>query len=180
MRSRNFIKLDRETIVVAHNIRSVLNVGSILRSSEGLGVREVFATGYTPNLQFATDGSNAKLLPHVREKLSRELHKTALGAEEIIDFQFRKDVFDLIRELREKGFLIVGLEQDSRAIALLDFSRKNDSAKIALILGEEVNGLTKELRKSCDVLVEIPMFGRKESFNVSVATGICLYEFSRK
>ena len=206
MKSRNFEKSGREIVVLAHNIRSVLNVGSILRSCEGFGISRVFATGWTPNLSFATDGSGAKLLPHVREKLRRELHKTALGAEEIVDFAARADVFDLISELRENGFLIVGLEQDSRSVELAEFSRKNPAAKmrrderkensfsfpneeafsrakreqIALLLGEEVDGLSPELRENCDVLVEIPMFGRKESFNVSVAAGICLYELSRK
>ena len=182
MRSRDFARPAREIIVIAHNIRSILNVGAILRTAEGFGVSRVLATGWTPNLAFATDGSGAKLLPHIRAKLARELHKTALGAEEIVDFAFRENIFDLISELRKNGFLIVGLEQDTRAISLPDFSQKflgnKGSAKIALLLGEEVSGLANNLRNACDALVEIPMFGRKESFNVSVAAGIALYELS--
>jgi len=188
MKSRNFPWPARDIVVVAHNIRSVLNVGAILRTAEGFGIEKVFATGWTPNLQRSTDGSNAPLLPHVREKLARELHKTALGAEEIVDLEFRENIFNLIQQLRAKNFVIVGLEQDSRAIALPDFndffakkySKKfaASRAKIALLLGEEVGGLTPELRAACDELAEIPMFGRKESFNVSVAAGIALYSLS--
>jgi len=183
-------------VVIAHNIRSMMNVGAILRTCEGFGVATVLATGYTPNLEVMTDGSQAKLLPHIRQKLARELHKTALGAEEVVDFRFSPNVMELIEKLRAQDFRIVGLEQDARAIPLPNYSHKlrscrtrscksptlagsdpakEESAKIALILGEEVHGLTPSLRDACDDLVEIPMFGQKESFNVSVATGIVLY-----
>ncbi|MCL2451997.1 TrmH family RNA methyltransferase [Candidatus Saccharibacteria bacterium] len=192
MKSREFASSGREIVVIAHNIRSIQNVGSILRTSEGFGVARVFATGYTP---IPTNG-----LPHVRAKLARDLHKTALGAEEIVDFVAAPDVFDLIEKLRADGFRVVGLEQDARAISLPEFNSviarskatkqssgrlkagsprcARDDVKIALLLGEEVNGLTPELRDTCDDLIEIPMFGRKESFNVSVACGIALYELS--
>jgi tRNA G18 (ribose-2'-O)-methylase SpoU len=173
MKSREFGVLDREIIVIAHNIRSVMNVGAILRTAEGFGVGKVFATGYTPNCD---DG-----LPHVREKLRRNIHKAALGAEEMVDFRFSPNVMELIKELRAAGFRIIGLEQDARAVSLPSFHKNlckgRPCKKIALLLGEEVSGLTPELREACDTLVEIPMFGRKESFNVSVATGIALYTF---
>jgi tRNA G18 (ribose-2'-O)-methylase SpoU len=179
MKSRNFAKPAREIVIIAHNIRSILNVGAILRTAECFAIQTVFATGYTPNLEFSRIDENnfAKLLPFQKAKLAKELHKSALGAEEIINFEFRENVFDLISELRENGFAIVGLEQDARAIPLDKF---RSPAKLALILGEEVHGLTPELREICDDLIEIPMFGRKESFNVSVATGICLYKFAVK
>jgi len=144
-----------------------MNVGSILRTAEGFGVAQVFATGYTPH-----PGSG---LPHVQAKLAKQLKKTALGAEGIVDFRSAPDVTELMQQLNSDGFCIVGLEQDPRAIALPDYSHKLRSCKIALLIGEEVNGLTPELRDACDDLVEIPMFGQKESFNVSVATGIVLY-----
>jgi tRNA G18 (ribose-2'-O)-methylase SpoU len=201
MKSRNFDRPSREIVVIAHNIRSVLNVGAILRTAEGFGIKRVFASGYTPNLEHATGGNNTKLLPHVREKLRKELHKTALGVEEIVDFRFAQNVLELIQKLRADGYRIVGLEQDDRAILLPEYNviarskatqqssndhassgllrcSRNDEAKIALLLGEEVHGLTNELRDVCDDLVEIPMFGRKESFNVSVAAGIALYHFT--
>ena len=175
MRSRNFNRPGRNIVVIAHNIRSVQNAGSILRTADCLGVQRVYASGYTPNLDRRTDGSNLPLLPHVHDKLSRELHHAALGAEQTVPFCYSTNVIELIRELRSQDYRIVGLEQDQRSIPLPDY-QPND--KIALLLGEEVHGLTSELRELCDDLIEIPMFGAKESYNVSVATGIALYELT--
>jgi tRNA G18 (ribose-2'-O)-methylase SpoU len=169
-----------EIVAVAHNIRSIHNVGSIFRTCDGFGVARLYLSGYTPSPDFG--------LPHVRAKLQKAIHKTALGAEEIVPFEYAPDVAKLIKKLRSQGFRIVGLEQDARAIPLNEYKLrscndcknckndcKNGAYRIALILGEEVHGLTPELRDVCDDLVEIPMFGQKESFNVAVATGIILY-----
>lgn len=174
MRSREFDKYRRdiEIIILAHNIRSVQNVGSILRTAECLGAKEVIASGYTPNLTMRTDGSNLPLLPHVRAKLQKELHRSALGAEEIVNLSYATDIMDKILELKSDGYEIVGLEQDRRSIALPEY---RPSRRVALLLGEEVHGLTPELRSVCNTLVEIPMYGQKESYNVSVACGIALY-----
>lgn len=174
MRSREFDKYRRdiEIIILAHNIRSVQNVGSILRTAECLGAKEVVASGYTPNLAMRTDGSNLPLLPHVRAKLQKELHRSALGAEEIVNLSYATDIMDKILELKSDGYEIVGLEQDRRSIALPEYQSPR---RVALLLGEEVHGLTPELRSACDTLVEIPMYGQKESYNVSVACGIALY-----
>jgi tRNA G18 (ribose-2'-O)-methylase SpoU len=157
-----------EIVVIAHDIRSVLNVGAILRSAEGFGIQQVYLTGYTP----APDRG----LPHVRDKIARQLHKTALGAENFIKFGYRGNIVTLLSLLRNNGYQIVGLEQDARAVPLSDFRPTN--TKIALLLGEEVHGIAPELRNLCDQLVEIPMSGRKESFNVSVAAGIALYHLT--
>ena len=175
MRSREFAKPNREIIVIAHNIRSVQNVGSILRTADCLGVRKVYASGYTPNLQRQTDGSNLPLLPHVRDKLTRELHRSALGAEGAVPFEYAANVDELIDQLKEDGYQMIGLEQDERSITLPDY---HPSVKGVLLLGEEVHGLTPELIMQCDQLVEIPMFGAKESYNVAVATGIALYHMA--
>lgn len=137
-----------------------------------MGVEQVYASGYTPNLTTRTDGSNLPLLPHVRDKLRRELHRSALGAEELVPFEYSDDVIALFDRLRADGFAVVGLEQDERSVALPEYS---PPGKVALLLGEEVHGLTNELIDKCDTLVEIPMFGTKESYNVAVATGIALY-----
>jgi tRNA G18 (ribose-2'-O)-methylase SpoU len=168
MKSQKFVMPACEIVVIAHNIRSVMYVGSILRTCEGFRIGKVFATGYTP--------SPDNGLPHVRARIAAALHKTALGAEEIVSFQHAPDILELVETLRAGGFRILGLEQDARAISLPDY--KHRSCKIALLLGEEVHGLTPELRRACDNLVEIPMFGWKESFNVAVATGIALYHFT--
>ena len=166
MKSRDFSKkfAQREIIVIIHNVRSVLNVGAVLRTCEGFGIKRVFATGWTP--------SPDNGLPHVRSKIAKSLHKTALGAEEIVKFKYDNNLEKLLEQLKGDGFRIVGLEQDKRSVSLSDY---RPAQKMTLLLGEEVNGLTTELRDVCDDLVEIPMRGQKESFNVSVATGILLY-----
>lgn len=159
-----------EIIVIAHNIRSTHNVGSIFRTSEGFGVRRIILSGYTPYP--AIDGDQR--LPHIAAKLTSQIHKTALGAEEMVPFMYQESP-DL-QALKDDGYRIVGLEQDQRSIMLYNYQTPD---KVALLLGEEVEGLTDDLRNLCDDLIEIPMHGQKESFNVSVATGIALYQLSR-
>lgn len=155
-----------EIIVIAHNIRSTHNVGSIFRTSEGFGVAKIILSGYTPYPTIPNDPR----LPHIRDKLTAQIHKTALDAETIVPFEYQEQ--PNIDELRAAGYTIVGLEQDERSVMLPSYV---PPAKAALLIGEEVEGITNDLRDICDVLIEIPMVGRKESFNVSVATGIALY-----
>ncbi|MDR3125882.1 MAG: TrmH family RNA methyltransferase [Candidatus Nomurabacteria bacterium] len=157
-----------EIVVIVHNIRSILNVGAIFRSSEGFGVKKIWLSGYTPNPKSG--------LPHTRQKLADKLHKTALGTENLVDFDYDTSVVKITTLLREQGFRIVGLEQAARSILLPNYRPSSD--KIALLLGEETAGLTPELLAICDDIIEIPMFGQKESFNVSVAAGIALYHFA--
>lgn len=153
-------------IVIAHNIRSTHNIGSIFRTCEGFGISKIILSGYSPYPKLPND----KRLPHISDKLTSQIHKTALGAETMIPFE-HQDMLDL-GSLKTSGYTIVGLEQDNRSVPLNQFVRPD---KIALLLGEEVQGLTDDLRNQCDSLIEIPMVGQKESFNVSVATGIALY-----
>lgn len=156
-----------EIIVIAHNIRSTHNVGAIFRTCEGLGVSKVILSGYTPYPQVVDDTR----LPHIATKLTNQIHKTALGAEQMVPFEYQSA--PLLKDLKAAGFRIVGLEQDERSIMLPKYTAPE---KVALLLGEEVEGITPELRLDCDDLIEIPMYGEKESFNVSVATGIALYQ----
>lgn len=158
-----------EIIVIAHNIRSTHNIGSIFRTCEGFGVSRIILSGYSPYPKHAQDSR----LPHIADKLTAQIHKTALGAEEMILFDYQPTP-DL-DSLRTEGFTIVGLEQDASSIPLAKYT---PNPKIALILGEEVEGITQELRDKCDTLIEIPMHGKKESFNVSVAAGIALYHLT--
>lgn len=158
-----------DIIVIAHNIRSTHNVGAIFRSSEGFGVSKIILSGYTPYPQLTNDPR----LPHIYRKLTEQIHKTALGAEEIVPFEYQE--VPTIKQLRREGYRIVGLEQDNTSVMLPDYRAPG---KIALILGEEVAGIATDMRKICDDLIEIPMVGKKESFNVSVATGIALYALS--
>jgi tRNA G18 (ribose-2'-O)-methylase SpoU len=157
--------------VIAHNIRSTYNVGAILRSCDGFGVQEFYATGYTPYPTVEDD----KRLPHEREKLTRQIAKTALGAEQTITVCHADDPSEIIRSYKAEGYTIAALEQSEQSVNLAQYRRPE---RLVLLLGEEVHGVTTELLDLCDVTLEIPMVGRKESFNVSVATGIALYALS--
>lgn len=173
---KTFTKPAREIIVLAHNIRSTHNVGAIFRTSEGFGVSKIVFSGYTP---FPTlpneDFSQTHRLPFIAEKLTKQIAKTALGAENLVPFEVSSDIFETISNLKSQGFQIVALEQNDRSILLKDFKTPE---KIALLLGEEVHGITPDLIEKCDQILEIPMFGQKESFNVSVAAGIALYKIA--
>ena len=158
----------KQLTVILYNIRSTYNVGAILRTCDCLGVDEVIFTGYTPFFD--------KGLPHEQEKLRRQIHKTALGAEETLKWR-RANIDDAITQLKDADYQIIALEQGENSLNLAD-SPELDS-KLALILGEEVHGIPMELLQKCDQLLEIPMLGQKESFNVSVATGIALWEITK-
>lgn len=160
-----------EIIVIAHNIRSTHNVGAIFRTAEGFGIKKIILSGYTPYPKIAND----RRLPHISEKLTTQIHKTALGAETIVPFDYQE--YPDIEALKTADFQIVGLEQAATSIPLPDYTAPK---KIALILGEEVHGIPEELLSQCEDIIEIPMVGKKESFNVSVAAGIALYQLSLK
>ena len=160
-----------ELILVLDNIRSAYNVGAILRTAEGFGVSRVILSGYTPRV------NDANLLPHLREKLNREIHKTALGAEDMLDINACGDIFSELSKLKKQGWQIGGLEnniKDERLKKLNEDGLKLKD-KVVLVLGEEVQGISRVLYDMIDLFLEIPMMGRKESFNVSVAAGIAMY-----
>jgi len=158
-----------EIIVIAHNIRSTHNVGAIFRTAEGFGVTKIILSGYSPYPHIPADTR----LPHIYEKLTSQIHKTALDAEMMVPFEYL--AVPPLALLKSKGYRIVGLEQEDRSINLADYKTPN---KIALLIGEEVHGIEPELLAQCQDVLEIPMVGKKESFNVSVATGIALYALS--
>lgn len=155
--------------LILNNIRSTYNVGSILRTAEGFGVDMVIFCGYTPHPKVSEDSRP----PHVIEKNTRMIEKTALGAEKIMQFEYHSDVKYLIRKLKKDDFSILALEQSSESTPLQKFRQQKDTA---IILGEELNGIDLNLLSMCDAILEIPMMGKKESFNVSVACGIALYQ----
>lgn len=158
-----------EIIVIAHNIRSTHNVGAIFRTAEGFGIKKIILSGYTPYPKTLKDTR----LPHIAEKLTSQIHKTALGAEEIVDFEYVES--PPLSELKDAGYRIIALEQAEKSITLPNYHAPQ---KVALLLGEEVHGIEPELLALCEDIIEIPMVGKKESFNVSVATGIALYHLS--
>ena len=166
-----------ELILVLDNIRSCYNVGAIMRTAEGFGVSRVILSGYTPRLH------DSKLLPHLREKLDREIHKTALGAEEMLDIEACDDILLEIGKMKEEGWQIVGLENNIESNRIVQLGseecRRKLSEKVVLVLGEEVYGISESVRRMMDLFIEIPMRGKKESFNVSVAAGIAMYDLMR-
>lgn len=155
-----------EITLILHNIRSTYNVGSIFRTAEGFGIKEIVISGYTPYPKLAIDSR----LPHIYEKLTDQIHKTALGAEQIVPFRY---IEDLTSWINQSKLPLVALEQAPDSIPLPEFK---PPTKLALLLGEEVRGIAPELLSKCSSIIEIPMFGQKESFNVSVAAGIALYD----
>lgn len=158
----------REIVIIAHDMRSAHNVGSLLRTADGFGAK-VYLTGYTPYPELKDDGR----LPHLSAKLTRQIHKTALGAEANRKlWQHRENLEDLLEDLKDQEFEIVALEQDEYSIPLPDYLPPE---KVAILLGREVEGIEPELLKLCDKIVEIPMRGKKESFNVVEAATAALY-----
>ncbi len=178
----------KDIYLILHNIRSLHNVGSIFRTSDAAGVKKIYLTGYTPT---PLDKFG---------KIRPEIKKTALGAETTVEWQKYKDIGKLIAELKQRTdldghqgrSLIVGVEQSPKSINYKSFKFKPERP-LAFIFGNEVRGLSKQILKKCDKIVEIPMAGKmvrqahhlknihpeqhrgKESLNVSVAAGIILF-----
>lgn len=151
--------------LVLHNIRSTHNVGSIFRTAEGFGVTKIILSGYTPYPSYPGDPR----LPHIADKITKQIHKTALGAEELVPFE----CFESVEQWHKTTTLpTIALEQSERSVQLKDFHPPDE---FALLLGEEVHGIDQDMLRACSSIIEIPMHGQKESFNVSVATGIALY-----
>jgi 23S rRNA (guanosine2251-2'-O)-methyltransferase len=143
-------------VIIAHNIRSAENIGSLFRTADALGISKIILSGYSPT----TNHSKVK--------------KTALGAEVSVKSEQETDISKVLERLRQEEYHIVGLELDDRAVSLNDF--KPQSSKIALLLGNEVDGIPTYLRDSCDELIYIPMKGTKESLNVTISAAIASYQ----
>jgi len=159
----------REIVLLVHDIRSCHNVGSLLRTAEGLGVSKVYFSGYTPY----PSQENDSRLPHIHQKLTKQIHKTALGAEAAQAWEHVDAVDELIAHLRTDGFTVVALEQSDGSVSLPEYHAPN---KVALLLGREVEGVADELLKLVDQTLEIPMYGKKESYNVVQAAAMALYQ----
>jgi 23S rRNA (guanosine2251-2'-O)-methyltransferase len=158
----------RQIILIAHNLRSTHNIGSLLRTADGLGVQKVYLTGYTPYPLASADGR----LPHLAQKINRQISKTALGAEDPKNWEHADQVEPVIAALKTEGFRIVAIEQAQTAISLSDYAPPE---KLALLVGREVEGVEPEILALCDDIIEIPMFGDKESYNVVQAAAMALY-----
>ncbi len=134
-----------------------------------MGVQHVYLTGYTP---YPTE-PNDERLPHLRDKISHQIDKTALGASQLVSWTHHTDVHALIQELKYSGYTVVALEQSAGSIALPTWLPPE---KVVILLGREVEGIDKDLLELCDIVLEIPQFGRKESLNVVQAAAMALYQ----
>ena len=150
----------KSLIVIAHNIRSLHNVGAIFRTAEGAGVNKIYLTGYS--------GYPPR----------KEISKVALGSEKRMSWEYIKNISLLIKKLKQQNYSILALEQDKKSVDYKKFKPKNK--KIALIIGNEVRGVSKQLRNKADTVLEIFMFGNRKSLNVSVAFGIAIFELKSK
>jgi len=155
-------------VLIAHNLRSCHNIGSLLRTAEGLGVSKVYLTGYTPYPVAPGDSR----MPHLSSKIHKQISKTALGAEETQPWEHLESVDELLIRLREDGYMLAAIEQAADSVGLPSFKPPKN---IALLVGREVEGVEPEVLKQMDVCLEIPMFGKKESFNVVQAAAMGLY-----
>ena len=151
---RNF-KKEKKLILVAHNIRSLYNVGSLFRTGDGAGVNKIILSGYTG-------------FPP-REKIS----KVALGAEKTLPFERAKNIGPFLKTLKKQGYQVLALETGKRGLNIFKFK---PNFPVALIIGNEKRGLSKQVIRLCDKKVFIPMRGQKESLNVAVAAGVGVYE----
>ncbi|HLY69015.1 MAG TPA: RNA methyltransferase [Puia sp.] len=147
-------------IVVLDNIRSMHNVGSIFRTADAFLLEKIYLCGYTPQP------------PH------RDIHKTALGSTETVEWKYFDKTVDAVNSLRKDGYMIVAAEQVENSTALNEFYFAQNS-KLAIIFGNEVIGVEEEILELCDSCIEIPQMGMKHSLNIAVAAGIVLWEFVR-
>jgi len=162
------LHMKRDIYLIADNIRSAHNVGSLLRTAEGLGINLVMLCGYTPYPSTKDDDR----LPYIAKKINDRITKTALGAQETQKWKHFNSTIDAINSMKSKNIEIVGLEQTNESINLSDYEPKKS---LCLIVGNEINGISKEVLDLCDYIVVIPMSGLKESFNVTSAASMALY-----
>ena len=147
-------------VVILDNIRSMHNVGATFRTADAFLVEKIILCGITPQP------------PH------REIHKAALGATESVDWSYAENTNNAIEELKSNGYHIIGIEQTSASKILTDFEI-DKSQKYAIILGNEVDGISDDALENIDVFLEIPQLGTKHSLNVSVCGGITMWEFAK-
>ncbi|MCB9802697.1 TrmH family RNA methyltransferase [Candidatus Nomurabacteria bacterium] len=150
---------NKDFYIIAHNIRSLYNVGTFFRTADALGVDQLFLTGYT--------GKPPR----------KEISKVALGAEETVPWKYYKNVSSLITKLKKEGVKIIALEKTKSAIDYLDFKAE---FPLALLLGNEVKGVSSALLKKADQTISLPMKGQKESLNVGVAMAVAAYQIEHQ
>ena len=157
-----FKKKDKTpVIVVLDNIRSLHNIGSVFRTSDAFLIEKIYLCGITAKP------------PH------KEIHKTALGATETVDWEYASDTLTLIKKLQKDKVIVASIEQADESILLPDFKIKSNK-KYAVVFGNEVKGVQQEVVSASDNCIEIPQFGTKHSLNISVSCGVVLWDFVKR
>ena len=146
--------------LILPDIRSAHNVGAMFRTADAAGVTKLFLSGHSPS---PTDRFG---------RVQPEIKKTSLGASETVEWEYIDNLPQLIVDLRQRGVTVVAIEQSSKSVSLTEF---NVPEKVAYVMGNEVDGVPEHIQALCDVVVELPMLGHKESLNVATTAGIVLY-----
>ncbi len=144
-------------VIILDNVRSLNNIGSVFRTADAFLVEAIFLCGITAKP------------PH------REIRKTALGASESVDWLYFEDPLDAVKKCKEKGYIVVSVEQTEGSISLADFNYHDKG--YAFVFGNEVKGVKQEVVDQCDECVDIPQFGTKHSFNITISAGIVLWDY---
>ncbi|TNJ41878.1 RNA methyltransferase [Tamlana fucoidanivorans] len=148
-------------IIILDNIRSLNNIGSVFRTSDAFLIEKIYLCGITAKP------------PH------KDIHKTALGSTETVDWEYVENTLDLVKKLKTEGVHVCAIEQAEQAVMLNDF-KIADNTKYALIFGNEVKGVTQDVVSASDTVIEIPQFGTKHSLNISVSCGIIIWDVFSK
>ena len=154
------MKKSIQSVLILPDIRSAINVGAMFRTADAIGVGKVYLVGVTPR---PTDKFG---------RIQKDIVKSALGAETWVPWEYKEKLLLLITKLKKDGFEVIAIEQDARAI---DYRKVKVGDKVAVIMGPEVEGLSKNILDKCDIIADIKMHGKKESLNVSVACCISLF-----
>lgn len=149
--------------VILDDVRSLYNVGSVFRTSDAFRIEKIILCGIT-----ATPDNSLV-----------EIHKTALGAEETVEWEYCSDCVSAVKDLKSKGYTAIAVEQVEDSIKLGDFKADRNSS-YALVFGNEVKGVNQQVVDNCDISLEIPQYGTKHSLNVSVSAGIVIWEFAKQ
>lgn len=166
----------QDMFLLLHNVRSAYNVGAIFRTADAAGVSKIYLCGYTP-LPLANSESGIRNYDKTAAAIvgqESKIAKVALGAEKTVPWEQSKQTWRLLEKLKKKGIKIVALEQTEKSV---DYRKFKPKFPLALVAGHERNGLSRKILKYVDDIIEIPMLGKKESLNVSVAVGVVLYKF---
>ena len=152
---------DKSLVLVLDSVRSMHNVGSVFRTADAFGAEKIVLCGITGTP------------PH------REIHKTALGATESVNWEHEQDIIEAIGKLKSEGYRIVAVEQTDQSVSLQDFTVEQEE-KYAFVFGNEVFGVNDEVIPHCDFALEIPQFGTKHSLNIAVSVGIVVWQYRVK